>query len=65
MMNKILLKIAKSILTKDRLKELAGMLLDEAAEQIVEATDDDIGEISFDQAVILLKDRIKVVIEES
>jgi len=64
MINKVLLKIAKSIMTKKRLKELANMLLDQAAEQIVDMTEDDIGEVSFDQAVILIRDRVKVMIEE-
>ncbi len=64
MINSILLKIAKSILTKKRLLELANMLLDKAAEQIVDLTEDDIGEVTFDEAIIIMKDRLKAIIEE-
>ncbi len=64
MLNNILLKIAKSFLTKKRFKELANLLLDKAAEQIVDLTEDDIGEVTFDEAIIIMKERIKAIIDE-
>ena len=64
MFNDVLLKIASTILTKKRFKELALILLDRAAEELVDFTEDDIGEVSFDQAVIIMRDRLKAVIEE-
>ncbi len=64
MINSILLKIVKSILTKKRLLELANLLLDRAAKEIVDLTEDDIGEVTFDEAIIIMKDRIKAIIDK-
>ena len=63
-MNKFLLKLASIFLTKTLLKGLIGSILDRLAEEVVESTDDNVGAVTLDQAIVILKDRVKIYIDE-
>lgn len=62
-MNKFLLKLASIFLTKTLLKSLIGSILDKLAEEVVESTDDSVGAVTLDQAIVILKDRVKIYID--
>ena len=64
MIKELLVSLAKEFLTKERLADIMIDLIDAAAFQIVEETADEVGEMTIDEAIILIKNRIVALIDE-
>ena len=64
MVKELIISLAKTFLTRDRLKDILEELIDIAAQEIVDETSDEVGEMTIDEAIILLKNRLLVLIDE-
>ena len=64
MLEGLLLSAAKTFLSKDLVKRIVFALLDKVAEDIVESTEDEVGKVTLDEAIVLIKNRIKIIIND-